>query len=165
VEVIFSLENISGDEEILFGSDDGFVYQMEKGTSFDGAEIESYLFIHNYFSKSVRWLKKYRTATLQVRSSGYSEMDFSYEIGFDTTEKADAATISSILDFSSASWDNGVWDTGSWDGVSRISPVTHKINGSGEGIAFVFRRSSEILTQVTISGIHIQYDLRRQIRN
>lgn len=39
VECITSEENGAGDEEIYFGSDDGYVYQLDVGTSFDGEAV------------------------------------------------------------------------------------------------------------------------------
>ena len=37
----FSGEDTNGDEMAFFGSSDGFVYQLEKGTSFDGTAISA----------------------------------------------------------------------------------------------------------------------------
>ena len=40
---------VDGDERILVGGADGYVYEMDKGTSFDGAVIDHYLrFAHNH---------------------------------------------------------------------------------------------------------------------
>ncbi len=40
---ICATENSTGEEEIFFGSTDGFVYQMDSGTSFNGNAIEAAL--------------------------------------------------------------------------------------------------------------------------
>ncbi len=40
---IVSEENNAGVEEIYFGSENGFVYQLDKGTSFDGASVPAYI--------------------------------------------------------------------------------------------------------------------------
>lgn len=42
VECTCAGEDSSGGDIIFFGSDNGMVYQLDKGTSFDGAEIEAY---------------------------------------------------------------------------------------------------------------------------
>lgn len=162
---VFSLENMAGQEEIVFGSDDGFVYQMEKGTSFDGANILSLVNIHNYYLGSLRTIKRFFTSTMQAQGTGYSEIDFSYEYNFSDVERPYPSTESIILDSTAQTWDFGEWDDGSWDGEeARIAPVVTKMTGSAESVSFVIQVDSDYLSPVTISGILMQYNLRRQLR-
>jgi hypothetical protein len=66
VRCVWSSEESDGSETIFFGSTNGMVYQMEKGTSFDGDAIEHYLHLAFNFSKSPRVNKRYR----EVRARG-----------------------------------------------------------------------------------------------
>ena len=43
INCICSLEDDTGAERIFAGADDGFVYELDKGTSFNGAAIYAYL--------------------------------------------------------------------------------------------------------------------------
>jgi len=60
IECIDSYETLSGLEEVYFGDENGYVYQMEKGTSFDGGAIEAYITLAFNHSKSPTILKRYR---------------------------------------------------------------------------------------------------------
>jgi hypothetical protein len=60
VTCIWSAEFNDGSEGIFFGSSDGQVYQMERGTSFDGDAIEAYIYLAFNHSKTPRQRKRYR---------------------------------------------------------------------------------------------------------
>jgi hypothetical protein len=66
VTCICSLEGASGEEEIFFGSSDGFVYQMDKGTSFDGENKSwSAEMAYNHFGNP-RQLKTWRKPLMDI---------------------------------------------------------------------------------------------------
>jgi hypothetical protein len=84
VTCIWSAEFNDGSEGIFFGSSDGQVYQMERGTSFDGDAIEAYIYLAFNHSKTPRQRKRYRQASFEVAGEGYAEFSFSYELGYAT---------------------------------------------------------------------------------
>jgi len=164
VNCMFSLENTTGAEEIFFGSDSGLVYQMEKGTSFDGDAILAFAFMHNHYLKSLRTKKKFLTATIQAKGDGYSETSFSYELDFSSAEIPFPDDVAIPFNFKAPTWDFGIWDEEAWDGDVRTPPQTHKLTGSSESIAYVIRSESDYFSPLTISGIYTQYIQRRQLR-
>jgi len=60
VYTVCSAEDASGDEIMFFGSDDGYVYQMDKGTSFDGTAIEGILRLSYYHFDTPTRNKRFR---------------------------------------------------------------------------------------------------------
>ena len=59
---VASEEDNLGNETILFGSNDGYIYQMETGDDFDGQNIEAYLRTNFWDYKSPILTKRFRRA-------------------------------------------------------------------------------------------------------
>lgn len=163
VECIASLEQNDGTEVMMFGSSDGFVYQLDKGTSFDGDDIEAFFKLHYNFLKSIRWLKAYKGLTLEASGSGYSEFSISVELGYNSTDISQPATQNQVLPFTTVQWDTFVWDQFIWDGAN-LGPSSVKLEGSGENISIVIRKNSDYFTPISLTGAMVRYVHRRQLR-
>lgn len=164
VTCITSREDTTGNEKIYFGSSDGFVYQMDKGTSFDGAAIEWYMFFHFNFNKALRVIKKYLDITFEVQGEGYGLFNFTSEIDYASTYKPQPTTQSQQLTFSDVVWDEGSWDTGNWDGAT-LTPSVFKLSGSGENISIIIRGNSDYEAPLRFNAYHLHYLPRRRKRN
>ena len=158
-----SLETSTGEEQMMFGSSNGKVYQLDKGTSFDGEPIEAYLKTFFHFSKSVRYLKKYLGVTLETEGDGYAEFNFSTELGYNSTDISQPAIQNAVLPLGTVFWDTFVWDSFIWDGVT-LSPSSLKLEGSAENISLVIRKNSDYFFPMNITGAMIRYVFRRQLR-
>jgi len=163
VDCIASLEKNDGTEEMMFGSSDGKVYQLDKGTSFDGDTIESFMKLHYHFSNSIRWVKKYLDITIEAEGDGYSEFNLSTELGYNSTNISQPATQNLVLDFRATVWDSFVWDSFVWDGVS-LNPASAKIEGSAENISITIRKNSDHFLPIHLTGAMVRYQFRRQLR-
>lgn len=163
VRCIFSLEDNDGNEVIMFGSDDGFVYQMEKGTSFDGENIERYLVLHYHHSKSPRVNKTYKSLTLEAEGTGYAQFGLTYELGYADSNIPQPGTTTEELSFSAGQWDSGSWDVGFWDGRT-LQPSNFKLEGTAENISIIIRSDSDYFAPIKFSGALLRIIPRRQLR-
>lgn len=163
VRCCWSTELNDGSEAIFFGSDDGWVYQMEKGTSFDGDAIEGILELAYNFGKSPRTVKRFRDALLELSGTGYTEFNFGYSLGYGTTDLAQPPTESVVTSFSPVFWDSFVWDAFFWDGTT-LSPNILKMDGEAENYSLAIRGESDYLQPFTITGAVVQYTPRRRMR-
>ena len=163
IKCAWSSEDSDGTEVMYFGSDDGMVYQMDKGTSFDGANIEAWITLAYTFSKSPRTRKRYRKAMLEVNGSGYAEFGFTYQLGYNSTDIPQPGTENIITSFSSVYWDSFTWDAFIWDGVT-LSPSEAQLSGTAENISLIINSSSDYYSPLTFSGAVIHYSHRRQLR-
>jgi hypothetical protein len=159
-----SVENSSGAEEIYFGSDDGFVYQMEKGTSFDGDSIEAYLYFVFNASGNVRQMRSYRKAVFEMAGEGYAQFNVSFELGYGSTEYSQpgSTTMDASL-LSTGRWDVGSWDQGVWDGT-QLQPGYFELTGTAENISLVITSNSDYYDSTKLSGVTLQYTPRRRLR-
>jgi hypothetical protein len=156
-------EMSDGTEVAFFGSSDGYIYQMERGTSFDGAEIEAYLNLVFNHSKSPRQLKCYRRATFEVAGTGYAEVNFSYQLGYGTTSYEQSGVENVVAALRPAYWDTFTWDAFTWDGAA-LTPTEVDLVGTAENVSFMFRSKSDYFQPLRISGALVQFSPRRNLR-
>jgi hypothetical protein len=164
VTCITSLEGSSGREEIYYGSTDGYVYQMDKGTSFDGDPIPWNATLSYNNLGAPRQLKSFTHFSPTIEGEGYSELNFSYTVGYGSTNFStpDMEVLENTLS-SSAQWDTGTWDVLVWDGVS-VSPSNCDVRGTAENISLYFGGSSDEFAPFTMSGGILHYKPRREMR-
>ncbi|CAK0748506.1 conserved hypothetical protein [Gammaproteobacteria bacterium] len=153
-----------GDEVIFFGSDNGFVYQMEKGTSFDGAAIEWYSDLVFNNSKMYRALKKYRRLTFEAKSEAFASFKSRYSLGYASADIAQPDYIKHATGVTVTSyWDSFTWDSFTWDGALTI-PLSMSIDGDGENISIRIEGSSNYSAKLTFSGAFIEFTPLRMLR-
>jgi hypothetical protein len=158
-----SAELSDGNEVIYFGAADGFVYQMEKGTSFDGDAIEAFLEMAFNASGNHRQQKRYRACTLEIAGEGYAEVAFTYELGYGVTtiEQPGSQTLNAPL--SSVRWDAFTWDAFVWDGVT-LQPSEADMVGTAENVSIILRSNADYFESFLISGATLTYSPRRMLR-
>lgn len=160
---VCSREVSDGTEEMFFGTDDGYVMQMDRGTSHDGTEIEYLLELHFNNLRSLRQLKRYRKAVLDTQGQGYSRLSVSYALGWlsEDIPQGDAQDMVRALD--GDDWDSGYWDQGFWDGAP-LTPAEIDLMGTAENIALRLYANSDYLNPLTVSGVLFHFTRRRSLR-
>lgn len=163
IQLAASVEKADGSEIVFYADDAGFVYQADKGTSFDGDDIESYMTLVFNHAASPRTLKQYRKAVLEVGGSGYANFYLSADLGYASTDlnQPTLALVETALE--SGAWDSGTWDVGIWDG-RILQPAEHEIVGIAENIGLRIAQSSDYFAQLTFYGAVMQFAPRRQMR-
>ncbi|HYN54403.1 MAG TPA: hypothetical protein VES38_06835 [Methylotenera sp.] len=161
--VMSSYESNSGEEFVYAGDTDGFVYRMERGTSFDGEPIIAYVNLAFSFMKNPRLRKRYRKAVYEITGGSYAEMDASYELGYGSTEIEQGTTSDIATSFGNVNWDRFVWDSFFWDGRTLL-PAEQDITGSAENISLIIRSTSDLFRPFTVNSAIIHYTVRRLLR-
>lgn len=164
VTCICSGELNDGTEAIFFGSSDGFVYQMEKGTSFDGSDIEAYMHLVFNHSGSPRQRKRYRRGSFEVAGEGYAAFSFSYELGYATSQIEQPGNVTVEAALSPSFWDSSItWESFYWDGAELL-PAEVDMTGTAENISIKINMTSDIYVPLKFSGFISHYSMRRQTR-
>lgn len=163
VRCTFSGMDSSGNEVSFFGTDSGYVMQMDKGTSFDGADIEAYINLSYNFSRGPRTNKKYRDAVLEVSGAGYAEFNFGYSLGYGASNIIQPASQLVVTNFSSVFWDAFTWDAFTWDGVT-LGPSSLELDGEAENISFGVTSIGDYFEPYTLTGGLMHYSPRREMR-
>jgi hypothetical protein len=156
-------ENVSGSTVSFFGSTNGFVYQLDKGTSFDGNAISASFNLTYNSIKSPRILKRFRRASVELAGDYYSEIEFGYDLGYRRQEIPQPLDERYASDLRSSYWDEMIWDSFVWDG-SDVSPSEIEVSGTAENIAIRISCFSDIFEPFTVNTIIVHYTMRRGIR-
>ena len=159
------LANGGGPDVAFFGSQSGYVMQMERGTSFDGQPISAYMNLVFNNEASYRLLKRYRRLSLELIGIGYSEFFTSYDLNYASTDYGQPDVIETDISLAAFAWDSGVtWDSNiTWDGAA-VTNAPLAIEGDGMNIAVKLQLSSTSFPPVKFSGILIEYSPYRMQR-
>ena len=119
----------SGNEVLLFGSEDGYVFRLDKGTSFDGEAINA------LFKTSIN------------------------TIGYPENKKRFFKLVLERNDLlEEAEWDLGTWDNFKWDEENEERDESY-LDETGTGYDYVYVSSSAYLEQFVIQGIILHYSI------
>lgn len=156
-------ESTTGGTVQFFGSTNGYVYQMDLGTSFDGDTIPANINLVYNSTKSPRILKRYRKAAVELAGDSYAEIQFGYDLGYRTQALTQPADASYQNDLRSSYWDEMVWDNFVWDGAD-ISPSEIEVSGTAENMSIRVSSNSDLFEPFTVNTVIVHYTLRRGIR-
>lgn len=159
-----SVEIEDGTETMYFGSTNGFVYQMDVGTSNDGEPIRWELMLAYNNMKSPQINKRMRKLALEISGDSYVEFDVGYKLGYDNPNISQPSDTANSLEFTSgAIWDSFTWDAFFWDGRS-LGPSDLSLEGTAENISVALRGSSDEFDAFTVTGVMTHYSPRLRIR-
>lgn len=156
-------EDGTGLQVIYVGATNGFVYQLDAGTSFDGEDIGASMPLVFNSIRSPRIRKRYRKAALEVTGSGYGEFSFSYQLGYNVSTIAQPGTVDHALPLTATFWDEFVWDQFVWDGVN-LAPEECELDGTAENISVIVASVGDYFESFTINSIVLHYTPRRGMR-
>lgn len=155
--------NADGAETSYFGSSNGFVYTLDAGTSFDGANISANITLVYNSIQSPRILKRYRRASVELTGDSYAEFSFAYDLGYRTPELEQPADQVYSNDLRASYWDAFTWDNFVWDGRD-ISPSEVELTGTAENIAVRISSVSNLFKPFTVNTMIVHYSMRRGLR-
>lgn len=152
-----------GVETIFAGGEDGFVYQIDSGNSFDGEAVDAFLLLAYMNMGYPTQLKRYHRADPEV-SGGAAGAGISVVGNFaygntNLVALSDAITMPGRGGY----WDVASWDDFYWDaGVLNDQPI--EVNGIGENIALGFISEHTHEDPHVISSITLYWSPRKAKR-
>jgi len=164
ISVMSSSEDELGDERTFFGSSDGFVYEMDRGVSFDGAEKSCWLqtVFHNLGSSTLR--KRFYRAFFDILVVGQANVEITASYSNESTDvRATAAAPDELRGFKSA-WDSGAWNNAQYDTSSVIGSGYIDLTGTGDSISLIIYSKSAKDDIVTFKDVIYTFKPRRSLR-
>jgi hypothetical protein len=159
----FEGEKQDGTTATYFGSDNGFVYQLDAGTSFDGANIQANLTLVANAIRSPRLLKRFRKGSIEVTGDSYSEIQFGYLLAYGSPDINQPLDSKYELDLRNPFWDSMIWDNFIFDGRD-IAPTETGMTGTGENVAISISSVSDLFRPFTVNSVILHYSIRRGLR-
>ena len=155
-------EDSTGKDVVFFGGDNGYVYQADKGSSFDGEDIEAYLRIP-FNNIAPRTIKRFRKSLLEMSSIGYTSIRFQPEFDY-----GDAYFAAHALQTATGQGTGGFWDVSTWGQFFRdartVNSPEFDIEGSGLNMALIFYSKSDIDLGHALQGMQVHFSPRRLAR-
>ena len=155
---VTSGEDSSGNLRKFFTSNSGFVYEMDKGTSFDGSDITTLLVTAYYNYKSPRNWKHFKRAVVEVNAP--KGLQIAYRSLFDYQEPAYPKT--SLIDVVASGtlgiWGQDAWGEFSWGG-SQVQRLAMYLRGSGVNMGFEVRTATKYKDTHTLHNGIVDYTI------
>ena len=160
VRCITTAKLTTGLEVTYFGSDNGYIYLDNTGTSFDGAVIDALIRPAFNNLKSPRLRKRFRRATFEVKAEGYASVNVAYDLGYGNPSISPSIASTQSLTGAGSYWDSFTWDNFNWD-AQLFSDPSISIAGTEKNISFFFYSSRAQDSPHTVQGVILDYTTRR----
>lgn len=150
-------------ELLLMGGADGYVYQLDKGTSFDGGAINAYLRFPFNHCGSPNQNKRFQKVTTQVSAGPTATLFITCAFSDGDPDQPAVAEQSFAVFGGGGFWDEASWNNFLWS--SRvIGRADAHIDGFGNNISLTIGTSSATELPHTLSSLMILYSQRGPLR-
>jgi hypothetical protein len=167
VSCVLSTEDSTGRDAVFFGSTTGMVYQADRGSSFDGSDIEGYVWLPFNHSKSPEVLKSYRKLVIEGSATGYASLRVGIELSYGDPDLSAHPYQTKEMTGGGAGR-GGFWDTSNWDefyyDFQAVASPAISIAGDGTNISVIVYSKSDIDLGHKLDGVLMQYIPRRLVR-
>jgi hypothetical protein len=157
-------EDTAGREMLLIGAENGFVYQLDRGTSLDGAAIESFIrlpFNHvGQPSRNKRWQKV--ALELDVGASNI-DLKVSSEVSYGDPQQPSGEEQTFLLNGGGAAWSEGFWNEFQWSSPIQGTGESW-IDRIGKNLSLALYSESATDLSHVLHGVTLHYTLRNLAR-
>lgn len=154
-----AVEETAG-EAFLFCGDDGFVYEMDVGVSFDGEDIDAYLLLPFNNVGSPTTDKRWHKATFEIDGTVANEIGVVAEFSYGDSDQPPGSQVDV-----SVTGGGGFWNVDSWNEFFWSTPVQGRaeipIDGIGTNIALAVLSTAADEEPHTLHGVTLHHSPRR----
>lgn len=154
--------DFSGEDRVFFGAADGYVYEMDKGNSFDGSDIEAFIKLHFNSERSPRTRKFYRRVVWEITADGYCTLKHTPEFSFGNLDVSSHRTDDGNVLGAGGYWDVADWDEFYWD-AAAYQDMNFSIAGTGTSVSLNIYSKTKYPPH-RLTGAYIHYTIRRNER-
>jgi len=162
VSMVAQGEDSTKSDYIIFASDDdqGYVFKMDSGTSFDGSPITTRMSTTYYHYGSPRSWKMFKGATFEIFAE--SGQEFNIKVDFDYNELGSPSTIwyTPVIEsvVGGAIYGEGVWGVMKYGvGAAVTNRIPLYIQGKGTNMSYKILTNETYRPQHTIQNIITDY--------
>ena len=151
-------EDDTGNELVFIGGSDGMVYQLEKGTSFDGSAVEAFVRLHHYHYGSPMQEKTFYNVYIDIEGEGNGTISFQPEFDYGSDYTPEEASVNLTVLGSGGYYDINNWDEIKWSSPT-INPIIQAINGDGVNMGLFFYSNTIYTAPHTLHGVTTLYSM------
>jgi len=162
-ECIVCEESRAGLERAFFADTDGWIYEMETGNSFDGAEMSYHIRLPYVHNKSPMTFKKYAQARLDCLIGSSVSLSAQWEYNLSDPNYSKTGLIALPSTAGGGNWDSFTWDNFTWD--KPVQGMIHlKMEGEGVNFGLLLTGTTASDPPHTLRGLATTFRQRRQDR-
>lgn len=150
-------------EILFFGSDDGYVYQMDAGTSFDGAALSAFIRLAFNASGAANLNKRYQKITLETDANPSATLTVTAQFSYGDPDQPAVLAQDFTVTGGGGFWDEALWDEFYWDNAVK-GRAEARIDGFGFNISPTIYTSTIYEEPFTIHGMILNYSERGPLR-
>lgn len=148
-------EDTDGTVLLVFGSDDGYVYQMDSGTSFDGQEIATFMAPAYYSYRSPTNWKWFRKATIEMQGETGLVLHTRPYFNYKETAMPSSIAAEYVMTGTGTPWGTAAWGSFIWGGGTDTPKIY--LTGYGTNMSLQIRTSSKYAMPHTINSMIVEY--------
>tara|TARA_R110000824_G_scaffold401790_1_gene616450 strand:- start:34056 stop:35852 length:1797 start_codon:yes stop_codon:yes gene_type:complete len=154
---------VNGVERIFAGATNGFVYELNIGKSFDGADIEAWIQLPFGHEGGPETLKRYFKALLEMEADPGTSISvtaiFDYSIGIQPYFENQQF----VTDGAGGAWGDTELPTLTFNSPTTAQAEAY-IDGAGKNMSLVIHSSSATQSSHTLQGVHRFFSARGKMR-
>lgn len=151
-----STEDVNGNEVLYFGSDDGYVYQLDVGRSADGAPIEALARFAYWTLGTPRQNKKFLEVVFYTKGASGASLTYSPEMDFGDIYLPRGNTGELDAPRTGGFWGSAVWGQFIWGGP-LVGEARASLDGAGTSLGVLVRSVSGHEQNHTIESAVVYY--------
>lgn len=159
VSCVSQSEETNGSEIILFGSSDGYVYQLDAGNSFDGEEMDYFARPAFCHGGTPDLLKSWKNIILNIDAPSAIDLQVSAEFDYGDTNQPSAAAQDFTLQGGGGFWDEATWNEFEWSSPVKGTAQAY-VEGVGANISACFAGSTTYSAPHTLQTVTYRYSER-----
>ena len=154
---------INGEERVFVGADDGFVYELQKGTTFDGSAVEAILAFPYYHYNTPRKVKRFRKVVVDCYAdSGTISFDAKPSWDFRSPRRYKHPVRNISVSSGASSWGSGwKWGDGTAWGGTPNATADIPVYGQGTHMGVTLSWNASYEQACTVRGIKAHYTTRK----
>lgn len=150
-------------ERYFIGCTDGYVYELDKGSSFDGAEVQAYMRLAWNAAGAPAQHKRFHKASFEIDAPDACEIGVAFHL-----DNAIAANSGTRVDTSVAQGSQSLISFGDYDAITWSTPTEGlldlHVDGIGRNIGFTVVSEHTDEEPHTLSALTVNFSPRRALR-
>lgn len=159
VRCIVSAETSDNEEVIYFGSDDGYVYQMDRGRSFDGKALTYYVRLNFTHLGSPQVLKVWRKAVLECVAGPETTLRITGEVDYGDPDQPSVGGEDVSVRGGGGFWGDIYWDQFYWSNPAEGTAVAH-LDAAGKNMSLLIGGEEADEDPHLLQGLTLFYTVR-----
>lgn len=154
----------NGREALYVGASNGFVYELNRGRSFDGAAFDWYIRLAFNSMRSPQSLKSFKRAFTELRTQSSGSLNVGYELGYASAAIPQPQAAKVRFDGQGGRFDEANFDSFFFDSA-EFTQIGLDLEGDANNISYIYSGSSAKELPHTLFGVVTHFIPRRLMRN